>query len=254
MINISGVNQKDADCYLAAFNRCMDQIEKRGLTHDEAINNVLMMFQPLVNDIETLKQYLFEQVSMEVVEDEKVKHFKSSDFTPLFLSSLERDLAVLKQLKEHWETIKEDPKLDQFKKQLTQNIVLKDSKILIFTESKETAYYLFDNLKSLIGDKLAVFSGESSQHQKMEIEYSFNPKYESEGKGKYDVLITTDVLAEGINLHQSNVLINYDLPWNPTRIMQRGGLKSLILLAGMIASLNMILENGLQNTIRWAKA
>src|SRR5690606_17303438 len=37
------------------------------------------------------------------------------------------------------------------------------------------------------------------------------------------ILITTDVLAEGINLHRSNVVINYDLPWNPTRVLQRVG-------------------------------
>ena len=36
-------------------------------------------------------------------------------------------------------------------------------------------------------------------------------------------MITTDVLAEGINLHRSNIIINYDLPWNPTKIMQRVG-------------------------------
>ena len=36
-------------------------------------------------------------------------------------------------------------------------------------------------------------------------------------------MITTDVLAEGINLHRANVMINYDLPWNPTKIMQRVG-------------------------------
>jgi superfamily II DNA/RNA helicase/HKD family nuclease len=160
---------------------------------------------------------------MKLVEDEKVQHFKSTEFTPLFLSSLERDLAVLKQLQEHWNQITEDPKLDEFKKQLRNNQIMKDSKILIFTESKETAQYLFENLQSIFGERLAVFTGDSSQQQKMEIEYSFNPKYEADGKGKYDVLITTDVLAEGINLHQSNILINYDLPWNPTRIMQRGG-------------------------------
>ncbi len=37
------------------------------------------------------------------------------------------------------------------------------------------------------------------------------------------ILIATDVLAEGINLHRSNVVINYDLPWNPTRVLQRAG-------------------------------
>ena len=42
-------------------------------------------------------------------------------------------------------------------------------------------------------------------------------------RNDYRILVTTDVLAEGINLHRSNVIINYDLPWNPTRIMQRVG-------------------------------
>ncbi|MDD3436562.1 MAG: helicase-related protein [Candidatus Gastranaerophilales bacterium] len=160
---------------------------------------------------------------MKLVEDEKIQHFKADEFTPLFLSSLERDLAILKQLQTDWVTIDTDPKLEQFKKELTTNSKFEDSKIIIFTESKETAKYLGENLKSIYGDRLVVFSGESSQHQKLEIEYSFNPKFESENKDKYDILITTDVLAEGINLHLSNVLVNYDLPWNPTRIMQRGG-------------------------------
>ena len=36
-------------------------------------------------------------------------------------------------------------------------------------------------------------------------------------------MIATDVLAEGIDLHRSNVIVNYDLPWNPTRVLQRAG-------------------------------
>ena len=42
-------------------------------------------------------------------------------------------------------------------------------------------------------------------------------------KDDFDILITTDVLAEGVSLHRCNVVINYDLPWNPTKIMQRVG-------------------------------
>lgn len=67
------------------------------------------------------------------------------------------------------------------------------------------------------------YSGQSSPALKVEIEDSFNPKFKSKDNDKYDILITTDVLAEGINLHRANVLVNYDLPWNPTRIMQRVG-------------------------------
>lgn len=68
-----------------------------------------------------------------------------------------------------------------------------------------------------------VHIGGSGAKLKSDIEDSFNPKYADKENDRYDVLITTDVLAEGINLHRSNALINYDLPWNPTRIMQRVG-------------------------------
>ncbi len=50
----------------------------------------------------------------------------------------------------------------------------------------------------------------------------FDPENKN-GTDEFDLLITTDVLAEGVNLHCANSLINYDLPWNPTRIMQRVG-------------------------------
>lgn len=159
----------------------------------------------------------------ELEEQERVQHFKLDEFTSDFIPSLERDLGMLKRLKSHWDKITGDPKLEQFKRELESNNILKDSKIIVFTESKETANYLELNLQCMFGERLVSFSGESSEYLKRDIEYSFNPKYKNENKDKYDVLITTDVLAEGINLHLSNVLINYDLPWNPTRMMQRGG-------------------------------
>ena len=57
-----------------------------------------------------------------------------------------------------------------------------------------------------------------------QIRANFDPNYKKENqKDDYRILVTTDVLAEGMNLHRSNVIINYDLPWNPTRIMQRVG-------------------------------
>ncbi|WP_028828464.1 helicase-related protein [Proteocatella sphenisci] len=160
---------------------------------------------------------------MRLVDEEKIYHFKSEALKPTFLPALEYDLAILNQLKEHWDEIKEDPKLDEFVKQLQTDEILKSAKIIVFTESKETAKYLKENLENIYGSRLTYFSGESSEYHKMDVEYSFNPKYEDLNKDKYDILITTDVLAEGINLHRANVLINYDLPWNPTKIMQRGG-------------------------------
>ena len=122
-----------------------------------------------------------------------------------------------------WRSISVDPKLEQFKVELTDNKKLIGNKKIIFTESKETAEYLERELEPMFGERVTAYTGSSSLIQKSIIEDSFNPKFRNKNNDKYDVLITTDVLAEGINLHRSNALINYDLPWNPTRIMQRVG-------------------------------
>ena len=82
---------------------------------------------------------------------------------------------------------------------------------------------LAENLAELFGKRVIAYTGSSSLVLKAVIEDSFNPKFKEKENDQFDVLITTDVLAEGINLHRANALINYDLPWNPTRIMQRVG-------------------------------
>ncbi len=160
---------------------------------------------------------------MNLVEDDKVQMFNTTDFNEVFFADLERDLSWLKTLASRWDLITEDPKMDQFKRELQDNQILKTGKKIIFTESKETAEYVGKELKTLFGEKVVVFSGESSPYLKKQIEKSFNPKFAELNEDKYDILITTDILAEGINLHRANILINYDLPWNPTRIMQRVG-------------------------------
>ncbi len=160
---------------------------------------------------------------MNLIETEDVMHFYSSDFRSNFIIDLERDLQKLCYLQKLWQSVKTDPKLIEFENELKNDNVLARAKKIVFTESKETAQYLADKLGKLYGERIISYSGDSNASLKREIEYSFNPKFVELNKDKYDILITTDVLAEGINLHRSNVIINYDLPWNPTRIMQRVG-------------------------------
>jgi superfamily II DNA/RNA helicase len=160
---------------------------------------------------------------MYFIEQEDVMAFDTSDFEPKLLKDLERDLAELKYLQGLWGMIKFDPKLQKFRYELQHNKYIKGNKVIVFTESTETAEYLYDQLRDIYGKRIVCFSGKSTQALKVEIEDSFNPKNKAKENDKYDLLITTDVLAEGINLHRANVLVNYDLPWNPTRIMQRVG-------------------------------
>lgn len=160
---------------------------------------------------------------LEMVEAETVMHFKSDEFDEKFIKDLKWDLTKLKYLSSMWANITADSKLEQFKQELQENQKLIGNKKIVFTESKETAEYLADHLAELFGNRVIAYTGSSSLILKSVIEDSFNPKFKEKDNDRFDVLITTDVLAEGINLHRANALINYDLPWNPTRIMQRVG-------------------------------
>lgn len=160
---------------------------------------------------------------MYLIEQGDLWKINSDEFANSFIRDLRSDLAQLRTWQSLWHMIKVDPKLVEFRLNLTTNPVMKGRKVIVFTESTETAEYLYNHLTDLYEGRVIYYSGQSSAALKAEIEDSFYPKYRDKNNDKYDLLITTDVLAEGINLHRANVLINYDLPWNPTRIMQRVG-------------------------------
>lgn len=137
------------------------------------------------------------------------------------LQDLNNDLKILKEIRDEWKDIEIDPKLDEFKNILKNDDNLKN-KIIVFTESSETGEYLTKELNNEFDNKVLYFSGSSSNRIKQIITDNFDEKARVK-KDDYRILITTDVLAEGVNLHRSNVVINYDIPWNPTKMMQRVG-------------------------------
>ena len=95
--------------------------------------------------------------------------------------------------------------------------------MVLFSESVDTLNYLYDRLTKEIGrtDVLMVTAANRNRLGQT-IKENFDANYESDAQ-KYNIIITSDVLAEGVNLHRSNVIVNYDSPWNATRLMQRIG-------------------------------
>jgi superfamily II DNA/RNA helicase len=89
------------------------------------------------------------------------------------------------------------------------------NKLINFTESKETAEYLAEKINFEFGEISLAFHGSSSEKDRDKIIANFDARAKNQ-KDEYRILITTDVLAEGVNLHRSNIVINYDIPWNPT--------------------------------------
>ena len=90
-------------------------------------------------------------------------------------------------------------------------------KAVIFTESKRTQQYLFDLLsENGFKDKISVLCGDGSgPEERRQLVQDF--------KHKTQIMLMTDAGAEGLNLQFCNLLINYDLPWNPQRVEQRIG-------------------------------
>ena len=167
-----------------------------------------------------------EEAIQKLIDEDKATKYPAKDFKKSFKRGLENDLSALKEIKQLWKSINRDPKLEEFIKQIfsdsSKNPVLKKNKLIVFTESKETAEYLGRQLKEKKERKVLVFTGQSSQAVRNVIIENFDAKARKP-KDDYRILITTEVLAEGVNLHRSNVVINYDIPWNPTRLMQRVG-------------------------------
>ncbi len=168
-----------------------------------------------------------------LVEEEKVQKYDARDFHPGFLADLKHDLEILEQVRDLWRDIDDDPKLCLLIHELKENRDLKKKKLVIFSESKETGDYLYEKLSAAFPGEVMVYSSRGGQCRGLTmpikhaaardiIKRNYDPN-EKENADDIRILISTDVLAEGINLHRANILVNYDLPWNPTRVLQRAG-------------------------------
>ena len=99
----------------------------------------------------------------------------------------------------------------------------KSGKLVIFTESGDTLSYLRDRLKDETDFNVLSVTAENRKRDFTVIRENFDANFEGSFRHDYDIILTTDVLAEGVNLHRANVIVNYDTPWNPTKLIQRLG-------------------------------
>jgi len=200
--------------FIHSYQRFIDEYKKgKVYVSKKHINKI---FEFLDNDNVDAIQRL--------VEEEKASEYASKDFIPSFIEDLEHDFELLQKIDAMWKHITQDPKLDKFIETLKKDSILNKHKIILFTESKETADYLAVKLKEQLNNKIIAFSSESSEFTRTTIIENFDANIKKQRqKDDIRMLISTDILSEGVSLHRSNVVINYDLPWNPVRMMQRVG-------------------------------
>ena len=172
-----------------------------------------------------------EEEIQRLLESEDLEKFTADDFLPDFRDALAADLALLMEVDRLWWVVDSDPKREAFIRELKQNPLLRNQKLIVFSESAETVGYLYEGLQQEFPGQVMTYSSGGGIHNDVAlgkeparrlIEANYDPRRRNP-RNDVRILITTDVLAEGINLHRANIVVNYDLPWNPTRVLQRVG-------------------------------
>lgn len=146
-----------------------------------------------------------------------------------FVADVESDIRLLKSLREQWfgkdNTIKNDPKLDSFIR-IVQEKMKNESerKLIVFSEFADTVNYLGDALAKAGLPVMKYTSADATPANKDLIRANFDAGMKPAlQRNDYHVLIATDAISEGYNLHRAGAIFNYDIPYNPTRVIQRIG-------------------------------
>jgi len=192
----------------------------------------------------------------------RLSDIENSDELENFTNDLKQDLdsmeRLLKNLKKFNKTIQnekdktsQDTKLQKLIEILKEKQKKRNPKVVIFSAYTDTAKYIYEELRKRGFQKLALITAEIKEYEQtlqrfapytklyLEKEWKkFDGKSFEEWRewlklndtdtlylveNQYDILITTDVLSEGQNLQDADMVINYDIHWNPVRVIQRMG-------------------------------
>ena len=188
-------------------------------------------------DLEEIEEHLMEYAE-KIRRNEYPKNHKIYEIDKFkrkyeFLSDIESDLQLFDDIIEELHTLNlvdHDPKamclVDNLRKVLNQspNKGEPKRKVVVFSEYIDTVKYLAPILSKEFNDRMLVVAGDLNRTKISEIHKNFDASLPSEKQeDKYDILLTTDKISEGFNLNRAGMVVNYDIPWNPVRVIQRVG-------------------------------
>src|ERR1700686_4258678 len=143
------------------------------------------------------------------------------------IAELEQEIIILKGLERQAKAVVasgQDRKWDELSRILQNNPDMRDAggrlrKLIIFSEHRDTLNYLHQKIAGVMGntDAIVTIHGGTHRDERRRIQAIFRSDPEVR------VLIATDAAGEGVNLQNANLMVNYDLPWNPNRLEQRFG-------------------------------
>ena len=237
------------------FKRMESSINSFTMTLEKLLGEVTGLIQKIADhdNNETVEEFDIEEIEIEddafspFVVGKKVKVLIQDMDTVRWQQELEEDREILEKLISSSQSVKalQDEKLRKLKEliryKITNPINPDNKKLIVFTAFADTAKYLYYNIarwaKKELGIYAALVTGSGENKTEMpgirkdlaSIITSFSPVSKERGKidssltTEIDLLIATDCISEGQNLQDCDYLINYDIHWNPVRIIQRFG-------------------------------
>ena len=145
-----------------------------------------------------------------------------------FLDDIDSDIQLFKDIQKRLKELKlveNDPKQEEIIKKIKHLLANEPNrKIILFSEYVDTIHHLEKRFKSEFKNEVLVCDGKVSKDLARHLNSDFNAQYNKGLKtNHFKILLTSDKLSEGFNLNRAGAIINYDIPWNPTRVIQRVG-------------------------------
>lgn len=225
---------KRLDSSFHAFYKSLTRYQQNNLAMKRMLEEGKVYIAPQLNVSDYILKQDDKNVSQlaEMLEDpaneDDILVFDTEDFKPEYQKGIINDQEILDNLVKRWGKVKEDPKFDTFidkiQNEFMDSKINDHQKLVVFSESKETIEYLEKKLEEKGVKKVLAISSENRKPNEELIRVNFDANIPlADQKDDYSILITTEVLAEGVNLHRANIIVNYDIPWNATKLMQRIG-------------------------------
>ena len=225
-----GAFSRSIDRFLQVQNLVKNFIDKTGgkyILDRGLIENIIDADEDEIED--TLKKYENDLLKKKVPKNNTVYNVNKFEKKKDFLENIDQDIQLLDKIKKEvkeLDLVENDPKRDEIIKHV-KSILSKEEKpkrkVILFTEFVATVNHLKNHFEKAFPGKVLICEGKISKKLARQLEENFNAQLKKGQKDEFDILITSDKLAEGFNLNRAGAIINYDIPWNPTKVIQRVG-------------------------------
>ncbi len=225
-----GAFEKSVNRFLEVHQVVLNFIEKSGGKFIMDRNLIEKMMNEDFSDEaidELLERYQQASLNKRIPKNNKVYEIKKFVRQKDFIADIEQDIKIFEEIQnkiKQFNLVEKDPKreriVEEIEKLRTQE---PDKKIIVFSEYVDTILHLKDYFRKKFKNRVLVGDGKITAQFERDLNKDFNAQYKAIQTNYFDILLTSDRLSEGYNLNRAGIIINYDIPWNPTRVIQRVG-------------------------------